>query len=185
MNIKQLKNLTVFQFLTIFFCLFIFYAAVDIGLKIREHRKYDMQKIFVDIQKIFPKARLTFQNINIEENQMLTNPYARGSDNTYYESYSIYIKNNQLIKEPNFLWLIIFLPILIILSLTLGDIRILKVKDLGKADSFAYVLIVIFLFCAFIMNIKEIANYSFEEEYETQYLLDSPNLDPYKISRND
>ncbi len=182
---EQLKNLTIFQLLKIFFCLFMLYAVIDIFFKMREHRKYDMEKILFDIKKTLPKSRLTFQNINIEENQLLTNPYARGSDNTYYETYSVYIKHNQLQKEPNFLWLIIFLPILIILSLTLGDIRVIKIRNLGKADAFAYVLIVIFLCCAFIMNIKDIVNYSSEEKYETMYLLGSPNLDAYKINRHD
>ena len=99
------------------------------------HRNYDMEKMLVDIQKEYPKAKLTFQNIYIEENFTSVGS-TRGNRYDYYKKYTLRVNNNQLQREPNFLWFLMIYPLLIVVAMMLQDIRTLKLKDFWRGDWF-------------------------------------------------
>ena len=157
---ERFKNITVYELLQIVFFIFIGYAAMDVFSKIKEHAHYDMQALLLDIQKEYPKSTLTFQNIRIEGNYAKTSYSENGAKETYYESTTVYIEDNQLKKEYNFLWVLCVFPLLLFLSIFHQDPRTLQIKKLGKVS---------FHTCAWMAGslfISIVIHFSYTDDYE-------------------
>lgn len=182
---EKLKNLTVFQILMMVFYSFLLYAVVDVAQKVHNQRQYDMEKILADIQKQYPKSRLTFQNIHVEDNRLKEHTLGDIHDEPYYETVSVCIKDNQLEKEPNFLWVLFcFLP-LFFLTIFHEDPRTLKIKDLGKVSMHTCCWIFGSIFLSLIITavpdqyeIRKIDPNEFSRE--TRLLLGKTDLNDYK-----
>lgn len=109
------KNITTYRALTIIFFMFLGYAFVDVYFKIKEHKKYDMDKILIDIKKRYPEARLTFQNIRVEDDKLKrTHTVESGLPDTYYESVYLRIRDNRLQRDVGCNWILSFTPLFII-----------------------------------------------------------------------
>lgn len=188
-----LKEITVYQLMSIAFFMFLTYAVIDVFYKVNEHKKYDMDKILSDIKKEYPKAIVTFQNIKIEGNHAKRTYSDNGAPESYYETIYVYIKNNQLKKEPNFIWLLFAFPPLLFLTVFHQDPRTLKIKDLYKVSLHTWSWIIGSVFISIIMSISSFSEGKYVSPYrdfnefnrETTILLNQINLDNYKKQSND
>jgi len=182
------KNNTVFQVLRIVFFLFLCYACVDVSYKVNELNKYDVNRLLADIQQKYPKSELTFQNIYIEGNHLKEHSYQEHYDETYFESKYVYIKDNKLQQEPNFLWLLYGFAPLMFLTIFHEDPRTLKVKDLNKVSLFTWSWIFGSIIISLIIyNTTENKYHTHraspnEFKYETEALLNKINLIDYKLN---
>ncbi len=185
------KHITVYQVLKIIFYLFICYACIDVVYKVIELKKYDTEKLLLDIQKKYPKATLTFQNIAIEGNHLKEHSYEERYDETYFESTNIYVRNNKLHKEPNFLWVLYGFAPLLFLTIFHQDPRTLKIKDLNKVSLHTSAWIFGSIFFSIIIHFTSEDEYYIsnrprnEFNYETKALIEKTNLDDYKYKINE
>lgn len=162
--IDRLKNITVFQLLLILFFAFVFYSTIDVFFKVQTHRNYDMEKLLTDIQRKYPKSELTFQNIRIESNDLKRHNFSDRYDDTYYETTYFYIRNNQLKKEPNFLWVLFLFPSFLFLTIFHEDPRTLKIRKLNKVSTQTWSWVIGCIFISFFIVIGSI------DKYEKKYL---------------
>ncbi len=187
------KNITVFHCITLFFSVFIFYALFNVYFKVQEHKKYDMERILSDIKKKYPKSELTFQNIIIEANHPKKTYSENGALEYYYEKKYVYIKDNQLQKEANYIWMLFAFPPLLFLTIFHQNPRTLKVKDLHQVSLHTWSWIIGSIFITMIMFISPLSENRYVSPYrdvnefnrETTILLGELNLDNYKIQTND
>lgn len=159
--VDKIKNITVFQFIKLCFCLFIIYAGFDIFYKKNELKKYNVELILKDIQKKYPKSEIGFQNLIVEANVQ-----KKGIDYNYYPFYyyyynveRYYIKNSKLYKEPNFFWWFILLPVY--WGLYFGASN-LKMKDISKINIYIKIWAIISLIICFVVIVIP---FYFEEDY--------------------
>lgn len=184
--IDRLKNITVFQLLLILFFAFVLYSIVDVFFKVQTHRNYDMEKLLADIQKRYPKSELTFQNIRIEDNHLKRHTYSDSYDDTYYETTYFYIRNNQLKKEPNFLWVLFLFPCFLILTVFHEDPRTLKIRKLNKVSLRTWSWIIASFVMSFFVLISSIDKYERKHLYhntfknETDAIVNQADLSNYK-----
>lgn len=186
--IDRLKNITVFQLLLILFFAFVLYSIVDVFIKVQTHRNYDMEKLLADIQKRYPKSELTFQNIRIEDNYLKRHAYSTNNsyDDTYYETTYFYISNNQLKKEPSFLWVMYLFPSFLCLAIFHEDPRTLKIRKLNKVSTRTWFLVIGSFFISLFIVVSSIDKY--ERKFlhhntfksETDAIVNQADLSNYK-----
>ena len=148
-TINYIKDTSVSNIAKLVFFIFITYAIIDVGWKVSTHSHYDMQRLTKDIQEHFPYSKLTFQNIKVVDNDFKTS-HGRGAPTTYQETQYLYIRNNSLREEPNFIYALFLLPIVIVFSVFTIDNPDIKLGDITKMDnsliSFLLTTLLIMLF---------------------------------------
>lgn len=180
MNFRnRLENITLFHLLLIAYAMFICFAVIDISSKVIEHGKYDMDRLLTEIQSEFPRSEITFQNIHIVDNLR-----RQGRMDPYYDSVYYYIKDNNMHKEPSYLWLMFLIPPIFTLSFLHKLPRRLKIKEFSKI-SVKTRLAVVGSFVIFIVIIASVFD-KFDDnrktngfEYKSTELINRVDLNSY------
>ena len=199
MKIKSLKNkikeATINEFLWFLLCLFMTYALIDICWKIYTHSQYDMKKLIQDIQVHYPDSELTFQNIKIVYSSYKTENRVRGASYKYRETTHLFIRNGYLNEEPNFRFILIVLPFVVMYSIFTLDKPNIKLKEFHKSiHETGQFMIAICLLITLMMSIqyfiknpyvpaplsKYLVFSSIYDEVNDKYIEQKINIDDYR-----
>lgn len=156
----KLRDITVFHLIYLFFFFFAVFAVTDIVKKRNEMKKYDLEMMLTHLQIDYPDARISFQNISIDDEK-------------------VKIKNNKLFRERDYYWIFAFYMPIFFLNIFSGvDIQFLKVKHLEKVVGGVSLIFMLGSFLFFFFTFM--SNSNVEERDVTEKYLKNNTLYEYK-----
>lgn len=135
--VDRIKDISLLQLLEMCYIFLIIYIAVDIGLKVNELEKYDVERLLNDVKTKYPNSHIRFQNIQIYGKDTYTI-----KQSVIAVSHSFYIRNNKLQPEgSNLLLMCSFIPVLVFVTLR-QITNTVKIRELHKKKGTYYVLLI-------------------------------------------
>lgn len=151
---ERLINIHIYDAIKYIVYLYITHAVIHVSSKLYTHSKYDMQKLLVSIQEYYPNSKLTFQNIVVIDNDL---KISKRGTSTYREKEYLYIRNGELRKEPNYLYLLLLTPgVVFFIVFNLENLNI-KLKDIPKLDTYTKgaIIITCIIACYTLLTLNE------------------------------